>query len=330
MLLLVSLYSCEKEDKALPGRFLRDQIGRVDMVSQGGVDYPQQVYFDLGSGQVKAQNSRDAWDLALSCKKDTPNLFVNPAMLEAVANTGSMDFNADYDPSGYNFKYERPDRFYHHGWMADDFEISGEPKGTVFIIDMGRDLQNQKRDYKLLRIKSYSSATYTIQVSNLDHSDLREFQVSTDGNYNFLYVSLNDPGTILKLEPPKGQWDLLFTKYMERLYDGGDTLDYSVSGCLLNPWQTQAYFDEVDYKDSTSGYEQLTLDDLDRSKLTSQQNIIGYDWKSYDINAGAYVVLSRKVYFIKDSESFYYRLHFTGFYDESGHKGAVTFEYLPL
>ena len=154
--------------------------------------------------------------------------------------------------------------------------------------------------------------------------------IQTENTYNYQFIALADPQELLSLEPPKEEWDLYFTKYMERLWDGTDTLDYSVTGCLINPHQVTAYLDSVSYRDTTFKYEDLTLEDVNENLLTTRQDIIGHDWKYYSIDAGAYSVYDFKNYFVKDVADQIYRLHFTGFYDNEGHKGGVTFEYLAL
>ncbi|MDZ7846140.1 MAG: HmuY family protein [Owenweeksia sp.] len=64
--------------------------------------------------------------------------------------------------------------------------------------------------------------------------------------------------------------------------------------------------------------------------MSSNTTAIGHQWKYYDLNAAAYQVVKKRPYFIRDATGTNYRLRFTGFYDDAGNGGAVTFEYLPL
>ncbi|MDZ7846142.1 MAG: hypothetical protein U5L96_04945 [Owenweeksia sp.] len=53
-LFCASIVSCQKEEPRLQGQFITDQVGRADMLSEGGVNYQKQLYFDLSSGELKA------------------------------------------------------------------------------------------------------------------------------------------------------------------------------------------------------------------------------------------------------------------------------------
>ena len=61
--------------------------------------------------------------------------------------------------------------------------------------------------------------------------------------------------------------------------------------------------------------------------FSSNRNIIGYDWKTFDIDAGYYTVNENIVYIIKNVDDFYFKLRFIDFYDDNGAKGTPTFEY---
>ena len=329
VLIGILLMACEKEEELLPGRFLTDQIGQADMYSRNGVDYQMQLYFDMSSGSLKASNRRDAWDLALGCDMDRPNAFVNPAMSISLAATGSTDFSQLFNTGDYDFQYERARHFFTRGWISDDLS-QGHSGQQVYLINLGRTLDNQSRGFKKLQVVSLDEKGYNLKVADLDNSNLSEVRIDVNPAYNHQYISLENPDSILTLEPPTQEWDLHFTKYMERLYDGSDTLDYSVTGCLINPSQTVAYFDTISSLDSTISYNSLRIEDVDESQLSNRQDVLGHEWKYFDLDAGAYLVRSNRNFFIRDNTGTTYRMRFTGFYDNEGNKGSVTFEYLPL
>ncbi len=329
ILVLIIIQACQKDEDLLPGRFVTDQIGQADMVSEGGVDYQMQLYFDLSSGQVKTQNLRDSWDLAFSCDITQPNLFVNPAMSSSIARTGVTDFSTTFDPSNFKFEFERSGRYYHHGWWSGDID-NGQPKQEVYLINLGRDFANQERGFLKVQLIALESDAYLIKVAKLDNSELKEVRLSVEPRYNYQFIKLDKPDEILSLEPPKKEWDLHFTKYMERLFDGSDTLDYSVTGCMINPSNTTAYLDTISTQDSTISYTSLRIEDVDEHQLSDRQNVIGHDWKYFDLDVGTFLVRSNLNYFVRDNSNITYRLHFTGFYNNAGQKGGVSFEYLPL
>lgn len=328
-LCILSILACEKEEPLLDGRFITDQVGQANMTSDDKGDYRMQLYYDLGTAELKAKNSRDSWDLAFSGDVALPNIFTNSAMLMRVALTGHSDFDFSYKPGDFDFEYERSNCFYTRSWMSKAIANNSFPS-EVILIDLGRDLQNNKRGYKKLQILSVDQGFYHLLIADTDGKNLAEIKIQTDPQYNYQFISFDQPEHILTLEPPKDEWDLYFTKYMERLWDGSDTVDYSVTGVLLNPWNTKAYMDTVLSNDPSISFSGLRLEDVKENLLSSQQNVIGHDWKYFDLDAETYIIKKHRFYFIRDVENVYYRFRFTGFHDQSGNRGAVTFEFLPL
>ncbi len=331
-LMVVLFMACTKEEELIPGKFITDQVGQVNMVSNNGVEYQKQLYFDLSSGQLKAENSRDAWDFGFSCNKDNPLILVNAAMLQSVAKTGETDFGKTYAAANYNFEFERAESYYASSWMKSDFDASNEPKGEVFLVDLGRDLQNQKRGRVKVQITNFENGAYTLQVANLNGSNPQALVIRTNADYNFQFVSLKKPTELLSLEPSKEEWDFHFTKYMERLWDGEDTVDYSVTGVLLNPNKCAAYNASALLRDTinTLSYGNVKLSNINETSFSSSAIAVGHQWKYFDLDAGAFQLLTPQLYFIKDVHQQVYKFRFVGFYDAAGNKGAVSFEYLPL
>ena len=330
LLLGLLLSACQKDEDLREGRFITDLVGQADMVSGDGVDYQRELYYDLSSSSFRASNQRDIWHLAFSGDPDHPNIFVNASMLMAVAATGSTDFTQNFKASDYNFEYERPHQFYQHAWMHQDFRSNGEAGSMVFLINLGRDLQNQPQGYKKFQILNHNEGSFQCQLSDLDGSNLQSFDLQTSSRYNYQFVHFNRPDSLMNLEPPKEDWDLRFCKYMERLWDGQDTLDYSVTGVLINPYATEAALDTLLSTDSTVSFTNLKIEDFNLSLLSQRTNTIGHSWKYFDLDAGAFGVRTWRMYLLKDEQGQHYRLRFTGFYGSTGNKGAVSFEYLPI
>jgi len=327
--LLLSLFACQEEEALQPARFISDRLGQVDMVSQPGSDYQQQLYFDLTSGELQANHRRDAWDLGLSADGLHPNIFVNPAMLMAVAPTASTNFNQNFDPSNFEFEHERVQRIYTRAWMQSDFDADAKPQGEVFLIDLGLDMRNRARGYRKLQIVNYEAGRYQLRLANLDGGEESLLDLQTDPVANNQYISFANPDSLLNLEPPKEDWDLLFTRYMELLWDGQDSLDYSVTGVLLNPHAGRAYLDTNLSKLGIS-YQSVSREDYQAPLMSSKTDAIGYDWKYFNLDESSYKLRPGYIYFIEDQVGQVYRLRFIGFYDGAGSKGAVSFEFLPL
>ncbi len=325
----MALNACKEEEELLEGRFLTDQIGEASMVGSNEADYQMQVYYDLSTNQARASHLRDAWDLGFSCETNNPNAFINSAMLQSIAPTGKTDFFASYSASDYDFFFENPAQFYEEGILAQDF-AQGAAQGEVFIINLGRDLKNQRRGHKLLKFNSFESGVYRFMVADLNQANLQEFEIKSDSRYNNVYVSFAQGDSTLLLEPPKEDWDLLFSRYMTKLFDGSDSLDYSVTGCLLNPYLVEAYQFEAFEQDTTFSWSMVTINEVEYGRLSVRADVIGHDWKSFSLETSSFTINKRNVYFIKDPDEILYRFRFSGFYDQNGNKGNVLFEYLPL
>jgi len=321
-----SLLACEREKETLlPGRFVDVLVGEADMLTTPTADYQQQVYYDLSSNAVKSSNLRNVWDLALASEPE-PNLVVNSGMLMAVAATGNLDFEENFQPDDYSFEFERARNFYRKGRLKQDFNAQQEPAGQVYLLDMGRDFDNQERGYYKLQILDYQAGEYTLKLAALSGGETYTLRLSPDDRYNYQFIHFGDPEQLLSLEPPRAEWDMVFGRYLERLFDGSDTLDYSVTGVLLNPYQTEAY--QLD--SATAGFSALDLSAVQMEEFTVRSTAIGHDWKSFSLDNNSFSVNARQYYLVKDEAGQIFKLRFTGFYSPEGRKGAVTFEYLPL
>ena len=68
-------------------------------------------------------------------------------------------------------------------------------------------------------------------------------------------------------------------------------------------------------------YAEITKSDVDESRLTVQSDIIGYDWKFFNLSEGTYTILADQNYILEDQLGFFHKIHFTGFYNGTGEKG---------
>ena len=58
-------------------------------------------------------------------------------------------------------------------------------------------------------------------------------------------------------------------------------------------------------------------------------NTIGYNWKDYNHDLGDYIILDNS-YVIKNRSGYYYKFHLIDFYNSSGQKGNMKFEFQRL
>jgi hypothetical protein len=189
---------------------------------------------------------------------------------------------------------------------------------NVYIIDRGYNENGSKIGFKKLQILQVDSIKYKIRYANLDGSSDLTLEITKNNSYNFTFFSFNTNSTII-IEPPKSEWDIVFTQYLEAL-----STPYLVTGVLLNRYNTYATMD------SSKTFSEITYDYAITKTLSSNINTIGYNWKEYDFNTSSYIVFPKMNYIIKDNKGYYYKLHFIDFYNSLGTKGNPKWEYQKL
>ncbi|MCU0371271.1 MAG: hypothetical protein MUC31_07645 [Bacteroidales bacterium] len=325
---LLMLSSCYKEDeKIIPHDPGEAKTATIEMMN----DYRYQVYFDLGSGEAVSSNLKKTWDLAFDSSRDGWLILLNSSNFMLAARTGTTDFSIPIDTTGMDFQFDASsgnmDTLAIGKWVDFDGEDSVKIyTNEVYAIDRGYDEVGNLRGMRKIVFQEVTDTSYTFRFAYLDGSGENSFTVIKDPEVNYINFSFDNGGEQLKLEPPKRDWDLLFTQYTTLLYTNeGDPYPYLLTGVLSNP--------------AFVGVAQDTLYDfsaIDRSIaetmfFTDILDEIGYDWKDVtgDVSSGSviYVIVPGLNYVVRDTDGFLFKLRFVGFYDDSGSKGYPTFEY---
>lgn len=316
--IVLLLASCERDELPItphdPGDVL---TASVEME----VDYKWQVYFDLGTNSVIGENLKVIWDLGFETSADGYHVVLNAAKLMYAYPTGKTDLSAVTDTSGI---------ITNHTWDEASGNLDSTAIGDwrnsneVYIIDRGYNELGQHRGYRKAVFQAVDASTYTLRFAKLDGTDDTTLTINKDAAYNFAFFSFNNGGEVLEVEPPKETWDLVFSQYTHIFYDEEPVIPYLVTGCLLNRNGTKAIMD------NSISFENITFEYAQNKILSSNINTIGYDWKEYNFDTGAYLVFPEMNYIIQDSDGFYYKLHFIDFYDAQGQKGSPKFEFQRL
>ena len=82
----------------------------------------------------------------------------------------------------------------------------------------------------------------------------------------------------------------------------------------------------VDLYDTINNFNDITYEMIGDYYFKNNNDMVGYNWKEYDLNAGEYTVFSNINYIIQDNNNKYYKLHFIDFYNNLGEKGYPKFE----
>jgi len=222
----------------------------------------------------------DTWDNAAT---------VNVEELEVLYNDPTDWGLGAYSSTG--------DGMFDMGWGVYDVVthiVTGE---KVFI------LQLPSGELKKTKIVSLANDVYIFVHANLDGTEETEVLVDKTNytNKNSVYYSFQSD-EILDLEPDLDDWDIVFCKYVQDL---GDEFYYPVTGCLNNRNTTSQKMDGLNdqFSDGTFSLE----------LMSEATNSIGYDWKSYDQNAGLYELFDDRCYFVTTADESVWRLVFTSY-----------------
>lgn len=303
---LASLFSCEKEE--LPKPLTASPTANTVQVSMGS-DYANQLFFDLASGTIIAQNNREEWDLGFECGADGRHVVLNSSKFMAMSATDSYDLASVNAQTATSWKYDNA------AGKEDSSAFYNWELNRVYIVDRGNTVAGQSVGKVKMQITTHSETAYTIQWGTIDAEEFEAVTIEKDDAYNFIYLSFTT-GNMVNIEPPKTEWDLCFTSYTHVFQDG---TPYLVTGVLTNRTVTRAIRSTLDF---------ASVDYVYASLLTypTDLNVIGYDWKTYDFDLGTYVIQFDQVYILKSVEGRYYKLRFLDFYDQSGNKGTPSFE----
>jgi len=312
-----TLTSCFREDDPVPPYV--SPAGVTTVQASTKPDYSQQTYYDLGTNTFVASNNREDWDIAFSCKAGVSAVYLNGSKKMRVYDTQGNDWAATIDVTDATLP-----------WLYD--ESTGEPENTafhnraadrVYILDLGLSTVGNTLGYRKMRFTAADEQTITFEWADFQGNNVQTVTLTKNAEYNFIYFTFRDGGSTKIIEPKKNTYDLEFTQYTTRVYLSGSTTEfewYSVNGVLVNPEGVSVAVD------STDNFAGITYDDLGNYTFSTKHDAIGYDWKTYDINAGVYTILIKNTYLIQDRTGVFWKLRFTGFTNALGERGYPTFE----
>ena len=314
LIIIVSLFlfGCEKSELPIEGH----TMGQIEMneISMNS-NYSKQLYFNLTDNLVVKENLKTNWDLAFESSEQGWHILLNSSTLSRLSYLNNYNFEDIIDEDGLVWKWDDP-RGIENGTALLEY-----PDTTVlYVVDRGFAVDGSQRGLKKMKIDSINNTSYFIRYSNLDNSDYHSISINKDPNVNFTYLSFDSNNTI-DIEPPKEDWDLLFTQYTHLFEDNIETPAYLVTGVYSN------YLNDVQVtKDSINNFEDINTTSITSSAFSNEQNAIGYKWKIYDFDAQIYSVNSQMTYIIKSVSNRYFKLRFLDFYNNEGEKGFPSFE----
>ncbi len=298
-----------------------------------GPFYAEQLYYSFEANSILKQNKITEWDLGFACADEDIEIimnygkFMNLAVIEDVSFDNIDKVFADSLPDE-SWNYDNSNGFKDstavgNWWTNDNGKI--ESKKFTYIVNRGLDEKAKKQGIVKLQITKFENNTYYIKFADLKTNIVNEIEIPKDNQFNYIQLSFSGTGSVLNLEPNKNSWDLLFSKYTETVYTlEGEGVWYSVTGAYLNPNTViGAMLDEPEF----SLIDKATLNSIE---LVKNRNIVGHDWKYFNLESNSYSVNSKRSFIVKGVEGFYYKMHFVDFYDDSGNRGVPKFEFQKL
>lgn len=194
------------------------------------------------------------------------------------------------------------------GWGMYDMnshDVVGDSLYLVMVDGAAYQLWIQK-------YQSIGNVGYTFRVAKFDGSDDRMDSIKVTAPYNdrlFAYYDITS-GTFIDREPSRSEWDIMFTRYQNNKTFGptpGQLQPYT--GVLSNLDVEVAELTSIDPNTVTSSNFSNQL-----GALSDETNVIGDDWKVFNMTTFQYDLDANTSYIIKSVNSgTFYHLQFTRF-----------------
>lgn len=297
-----------------------------------GPSYTQQAFYQLSTdNSVNLPN--DAWDIAFTTQGlQDAGLFINEAagsedtelaLFQVTGKTFEETLNQD-DLGERLLNDEQNWQFGAFNQMraeGDPFDYGwGRYNPATMAVEGTQLFALQLRDgsFRKLEISALNGTAYEVRHAAFDGSGEVVFSLDKAEypNTDLVFYSLTANQAVADI-PSTGEWDLLFTRYSTPLDDGtGNTLNYLLTGTLsgLNVEIVQADGIDpqtVDYENYADAYESVL-------------DVIGYDWKSFDLDNFIWALPTDRVYFVKTAEGQIWKIVFIDF--EGSSTGNTVFE----
>lgn len=276
-----------------------------------------QTFYSLENG-VQASATLADWDLAFEINALNSSILVNtgkglkvyetPVAFEDWASLTALDtenwteirnseesWSAGALTHGNNLS--QPMGF-HMGWGEYSMDTHFVLGDKLYVIDAGSGV------YRKLRIDQLVDGIYSFTYADLDggNEQTAELNKSAFVGKNFGYFSFAT-GNTLDLEPQAATWDLLFTKYIAMVESLEGPVPYAVAGVLQNKQVLAMQVDSVPTDEAV----------WNNWELEPSINIIGSDWKRFDMTLFSWVFEDERTYFVQDRGFDIWKLIFTGY-----------------
>jgi len=302
LIIALGLSSCFKEADVV----MDDSLFTLEIETTS--DRNGQIFFDLENRTVVAQNSIYNWDMAFDCREGKFSIILNSAKGMAAYNTRSKRFEKKFEIQQYPWRFDHPCGDLNLTCIGEwgDFSFDNPQSYTeVYLINLGLRGQKTPLGFRKVQFLKFQDSSYIFHFAELNGHNESFDTIRKDPDFNFIYYSFNDGGKIRRIEPPKDDWDIVLSPYLDEHRELGP-FDISVNkdfaiydGLMQNRHKHEVSIDTVRLRDEIGYF------DMDNYEWSPYTNLIGNTWNQWSAKDSSYHILKPKTYLLKNDERYY-------------------------
>lgn len=275
------------------------------------------VFYSLQNGAVSSV-SNENWDIAFNTNMMAADIRINGGKgveLYAYPHGDISDFSS-VDTAGiaswtqlFNssetwdigaFNANATGATFDYGWGAYNMSSHSVVGDSLFVI------KTLAGDYKKIWIESLIGGNYNFKFANLDNTGLtiKSVTLSTYGTKNYFYYSI-DNDLVIDREPANTTWDFVATKYNAPHTQLGH---FPSTGILTNRGVKTREARNID----------VTVASWPNFVEEEKIDVIGTDWKIYDMTTHTYGIQDELSYFVTDKSGNIWQIIFTAYTSSTG------------
>ena len=292
---IITIVSCfPKEEKVEPSPRIYQSVS-VD----AGPTKNDVLFYSIDAGRIVAKASPMEWDLYIDNEVIRINYF--RSMSVAKTNKNWEEIN---DTSGLSFSFLTDQ-------ISDTLSQWELSDNQIYVLNMGLDNEYEPLGFMVFQA-SRTSDGVILKYRDLDGTNEWTNQISED---HFYYHLKNEQP--LNLSNDK-EYDIAFGKYTDYITVDNISQDYTIYGAIVG--NASAYLLDDDF-------ETIDANDFDVNQLSNRKDIIGWDWKRFNLEKNAYEILPKMTYMISTNSDYLCKLRFVDYLNDQGISGHPTFEY---